>query len=158
MEDIFFIDESVAGRCGPDKIMWNLDELKRNNIRAILSVNDGEMVHTSRLSELGICYGHIPLSSHAPVQAGDLELCLGALPRIIDFINQNQGDGVVLVHCKSGKDRTGLALAAYLMQSKGFEVQEAIFAIKSVRNIAFTAPGWDEFSVTVLTELFIREA
>ncbi|WP_027250710.1 protein-tyrosine phosphatase family protein [Photobacterium halotolerans] len=153
MKDLFFIDESVSGRCGPDKLMWDLDELKRNNIRAILSVNDGELVHTSRLSELGIVYGHIPLSSNVPIQSGDLEFCVEALPRIVEFINKNRTEGIVLIHCKSGKDRTGLALATYLMQSEGYEVKEAMKAVKNIRNIAFTAPGWSKFSVAVLTEL-----
>lgn len=153
MENLFFVDGSVAGRCGPDKQMWDLEELKRNNIVAILSVNDGEMVHVSRLTALGMSYRHIPLSSNAPAKEGDIGLCLEALPRIVDFIDQNKKRGIVLVHCRSGKDRTGLALAAYLMQSKGYEVNQAIAAIKSVRDIAFTAPKWDEFSATVLTAL-----
>ncbi|SBS35035.1 hypothetical protein MSP8886_03242 [Marinomonas spartinae] len=153
MEHLFFIDESVAGRSGPDKQMWDLEALKRQNIAAILSVNDGEMVHVSRLTALGMSYGHIPLSSNAPAKEGDVELCLTSLPRIINFIDHHKKRGIVLVHCRSGKDRTGLALAAYLIKSKGYGVNQAIEAIKSVRDIAFSAPKWDEFSVAVLMAL-----
>ncbi|HGS4624602.1 TPA: phosphatase, partial [Vibrio cholerae] len=56
-------------------------------------------------------------------------------------------------HCKSGKDRTGLALAAYLLKSKGFGVEESMSAVKDVRDIAFSAPDWDWFTEKVLVGL-----
>ncbi|WED25377.1 dual specificity protein phosphatase family protein [Vibrio sp. DW001] len=153
MQQIFFIEKSVAGRCGPDNSMWELAELRNNNVAAILSVNDGEMVHVSLLETLGIAYKNIPLSSNAPARDGDLELCLNSLPQILSFIEQHKRNGVVVVHCKSGKDRTGLALAAYLICTKKLLPIEAIEAVKKVRSVAFTAPGWDEFSLKVLSAL-----
>ncbi len=153
MQQLFFIEKSVAGRCGPDNCMWDLDELHNNNVVAILSVNDGEMVHVSRLDSLGIFYKNVPLSSNAPALDGDLELCLDALPQILDFIAQHERNGVVVIHCKSGKDRTGLTLAAYLMRTKNLLPAEAIDAVKRARSIAFTALGWDEFSLKVLSAL-----
>ncbi|MCV5222467.1 hypothetical protein OFC57_26470, partial [Escherichia coli] len=66
MQQLFFVEESVAGRCGPDSCMWNLDELHNNNVAAILSVNDGAMVHVSLLETLCIAYRNIQLSSNAP--------------------------------------------------------------------------------------------
>ncbi|WP_255900176.1 hypothetical protein [Vibrio campbellii] len=74
MQQLFFIEKSVAGRCGPDNCMWDLNELYNNNVVAILSVNDGEMVHVSLLDSLGIAYKNIPLSSNAPPLDGDLDL------------------------------------------------------------------------------------
>ncbi|CAH0526110.1 dual specificity protein phosphatase family protein [Vibrio hippocampi] len=153
MQQVFFIEKTVAGRCGPDNRMWDLAELRNNNVAAILSVNDGEMVHVSLLDTLGIAYKNIPLSSNAPALDGDLELCLNSLPQILGFLDLHKRDGLVIVHCKSGKDRTGLALAAYLMQTKKLLPIEAIEAVKKVRSVAFTAPGWDEFSLKVLSAL-----
>ena len=153
MQQLFFIEKSVAGRCGPDNCMWDLNELYNNNVVAILSVNDGEMVHVSLLDSLGIAYKNIPLSSNAPPLDGDLDLCLSTLPQILDFIEHHERNGVVVIHCKSGKDRTGLALAAYLMSTKKLSPKEAIYAVKQARNIAFTAPGWDEFALKVLSAL-----
>ncbi|MGC7893605.1 protein-tyrosine phosphatase family protein [Vibrio anguillarum] len=153
LENLFFVTNSVAGRCGPDKVMWDLEELWSSGVRAIISVNDGESVHISRLKAIGFAYEHIPLSSNAPVQSGDFEVCLDALPRIIKFIEQNETQGKVVVHCKSGKDRTGLALAAYLLKSKGFGVEESMAAVKDVRDIAFSAPDWDWFTEKVLVGL-----
>ncbi|NAW57528.1 MULTISPECIES: dual specificity protein phosphatase family protein [unclassified Vibrio] len=153
MQQLFFVEESVAGRCGPDSCMWNLDELHNNNVAAILSVNDGEMVHVSLLETLCIAYRNIQLSSNAPPLDGDLELCLKSLPQIVSFIEQHKCNGLVIVHCKSGKDRTGLALAAYFMRTRNLLPNEAIEAVKNLRSIAFTAPGWDEFSLKVLRAL-----
>ncbi|HGS5371860.1 TPA: phosphatase, partial [Vibrio cholerae] len=82
MENLFLVTNSVAGRCGPDKVMWDLEELWSSGVRAIISVNDGESVHISRLKAIGFAYEHIPLSSNAPVQSGDFEVCLDAFPRI----------------------------------------------------------------------------
>ncbi len=150
MENLFFLEPCVAGRSGPDKSMWDIEKLKCHGVSAILSVNDAEMVHASRIKALGIVYAHIPLSSNAPPLKGDLETCLKALPQIVKFIECHSGSGIVVVHCRSGKDRTGLALAAYLIKSRGYSALEAIETIKNVRSIAFTAPNWEEFAKTVL--------
>ncbi|MGF1742091.1 dual specificity protein phosphatase family protein [Vibrio profundum] len=152
MEHVFFIEPLVAGRSGPDKDMWDIETLQGEGVATILSVNDGEMVHVSRLTSLGIEYLHIPLSSNAPIQEGDLGICLQALPRIVRFIDVSQKLGTVLIHCRSGKDRTGLALAAYLVEVKGYRIQAAMDAVKSVQPNAFSAAGWDEFARCVLSE------
>ncbi|BCK33208.1 hypothetical protein VCSRO96_3028 [Vibrio cholerae] len=66
LENLFFVTNSVAGRCGPDKVMWDLEELWSSGVRAIISVNDGESVHISRLKAIDFAYEHIPLSNNAP--------------------------------------------------------------------------------------------
>lgn len=153
MKQLFFVDESVAGRCGPDRHMWNVDELCQNNVAAILSLNDGKMVNVSLLKTLEIAYKNIPIPSNAPYLDGELELCLNYLPQIIDFIELHKSNGLVVVHCKAGKDRTGLILAAYLMHKRNLLPSEAMDAVKQVRSIAFTALGWEEFSAEVLRSL-----
>ncbi|WP_325894773.1 dual specificity protein phosphatase family protein [Grimontia sp. NTOU-MAR1] len=133
--------------------MWDLDLLKKSGVVAVLSVNNGEMVHESRLVEFGIAYQHIPLSDNAPPQEGDLQICIDALPRIVRFVEDNKTNGTVVIHCRSGKDRTGLALAAYLMKAKELDETDAMNIVKGVRPIAFSAPGWDKFSEAVLASL-----
>jgi protein-tyrosine phosphatase len=58
--------------------------------------------------------------------------------------------GAVLVHCRSGKDRTGLVMAAYLVAAENQSVEQAMDEVFAVRPIAFSAPGWREFAVEVL--------
>jgi len=58
--------------------------------------------------------------------------------------------GPVLIHCRSGKDRTGMVLAAYLIEFEGYDVEKAMEEVIAVRPIAFSAEGWMEFALEVL--------
>ena len=130
--------------------MWDLNEVKANGIAAILSVNGGDAVHESMLSNLGIAYANIPMSSNAPARHGDKEFCLANLPRAMAFIRETMMNGPVLIHCRSGKDRTGMVLAAYLIAFEGYDVKNAMQEVIAVRPIAFSAEGWMEFALEVL--------
>lgn len=143
--------KKVAGRSGPNSNVWSLDEIKASGFSAILSVNNEEAVHESMLSNLGIAYSNIPMSSNAPARDGDKELCLENLPKAIEFIEKNMMNGPVLIHCRSGKDRTGMVLAAYLIKFEACNVKEAMEEVISVRPIAFSAEGWMEFVPEVLS-------
>ncbi len=156
MEHVFWLKEGIiAGRTGPDLNPWNLDKIKARGFSAILSVNSGEAVHETLISNLGIRYSRIPMSSNAPVKEGDEELCLRNLPKAMRFINDNLAHGPVLVHCRSGKDRTGMVLAAYLVSFEGDSVKDAMNKVLSVRPVAFSAEGWLEFGHNVLTQYLI---
>ncbi len=130
--------------------MWDLNEVKANGIAAILSVNGGDAVHESMLSNLGIAYANIPMSSNAPVRDGDKEFCLANLPRAMEFVRETMMNGPVLIHCRSGKDRTGMVLAAYLIEFEAYDVKQAMEEVIAVRPIAFSAQGWMEFAMEVL--------
>lgn len=132
--------------------MWNLDELKAGGIAAILSVNDGEAVHESLLSDTGIAYANIPMSSNAPARDGDKAFCLENIPRALSFIQESLLTGSVLIHCRSGKDRTGMVMAAYLMEFEGCSAKQAMEQVLDVRPIAFSAEGWMEFGLEVLSD------
>lgn len=152
MNEIFWLRAGyVAGRSGPNKNPWRVEEFKSAGFAGVLSVNDAEAVHESLIQQQGLVYAHIPLSDNAPPRKGDLALCLKQLPKAVDFIRENKASGPVLVHCRSGKDRTGLVMAAYLMATEGLSVEQAIEAVFAVRPIAFSAPGWREFAVDVLS-------
>lgn len=153
MDHVFWlVPERVAGRCGPDEQDWDLAHLRASGIGAVLSVNDGELCIAEEFAEQGLAYACIPLSNNAPPCEGDLEHCLRALPEALSFAEDNIRRGsTVLVHCAAGKDRTGLFLAYYLMQSEGSTAREAMERVRAVRPIAFTAEGWDEFAFDVLS-------
>jgi protein-tyrosine phosphatase len=100
--------------------MWLPRELARGGIGAVLSVNDGELVRPDELAEAGIDYCCVPLSDAAPPVPGDLEVCVSALPRALLFaLGSIDRERSVLVHCSSGKDRTGLFLSYYLCVTEG---------------------------------------
>lgn len=152
MDHVFWLrEEKVAGRSGPNTNVWDLEEIKANGFSAILSVNNGEAVHESMISNLEMGYSNIPMSSNAPVRDGDKELCLENLPKALDFIQKNIMGGPVLIHCRSGKDRTGMVLAAYLIKFEEYNVKQAMEEVIAVRPTAFSAEGWMEFVAEVLS-------
>ena len=147
----WLIPEKLAGRPGPNQEPWNADDLKRGGIGAVLSVNAGILVNPDDFYSRGMAYAKVPFSDKAPPMPGDLEICLNALPRAYAFVSEEirAGKGV-MVHCTSGKDRTGLLLAYYLMRTTGADVDAAIQQVRTVRPIALSAEGWDEFAREIL--------
>lgn len=152
MQSLFWlVPDRLAGRPGPDRAPWNLVSLRDAGIGAVLSVNDGILCHRDDFRACGIAYACIPLSDNAPPQPGDDEVCLRALPAAYDFVQEQlTGGRVTIVHCSSGKDRTGLFLAYYLVRNAGLAAEEAIERVRRVRPIALTGPGWRELAFDVL--------
>ena len=152
MENVFWlIPNELAGRTGPDMDPWDADELAQGGIGAILSVNGGSSVEFRDLQKAGIRYACIPLSNAAPPEPGDLGICAEALPSCYAFVRQALDDErATLIHCATGKDRTGLFLSYYLCRRSGMKAEAAIAEVRRVRPIALSAEGWDEFGVEVL--------
>jgi protein-tyrosine phosphatase len=155
MRNVFWLRRgAIGGRSGPNRDSWDPRELAAGGVGAILSVNDGELVHPDDLAGVGIEYFCAPLSDAAPPQDGDLETCVDALPRALSFAVRSIAQRrPVLVHCTSGKDRTGLFLTYYLCTTEGLSPSDAIREVRRVRPIALTADGWELFAQRVLAEL-----
>ncbi len=153
MRHVFWlIPDVLAGRPGPDRESWNLEELKLSGIGAILSVNEGLLCRPEDFASAGMLYRCLPLSPNAPPQPGDLEHCRHMLPKAFDFVEEVRRTAkATLVHCTSGKDRTGLFMAYYLMHSCRVSANEAIALVKRVRPVALSAVGWQEFAQQVLS-------
>ena len=154
MRNVFWLrPHRICGRTGPNQDSWDPKDLATGGIGAILSVNDGESVRPGDLAAAGIDYKCVPLSDNAPARPGDLQHCLTALPiafaYTVDAIKSNRG---VLVHCRSGKDRTGMFLSYYLCKAEALSPLQAIREVKRVRPIALTAEGWETFTLEVLLE------
>ena len=80
-----------------------------------------------------------------------MEICLNALPNAYAFVHRElEARRTVMVHCTSGKDRTGLLLAYFLMRTTGINADEAIRQVRMVRPIALSAEGWEEFGLEIL--------
>ena len=83
-------------------------------IQAILSVNDGLHCHAEDFAAAGVAYACIPLSANAPPRPGDEGICARALPQAYTFVQWHISQGrATLVHCSSGKDRTGTLLLLF---------------------------------------------
>lgn len=152
VEHVFWLEEgALCGRPGPNHVAWQPASFLEAGIGGVLSVTNAESVDTDELRRHGLDHVCVPLAGHAPPEPGELELCLERLPKALDFVNDHNSQGsAVLVHCRHGKDRTGLFMAYFLMQRHGLSVDEAVARVKDVRSIAMTAEGWDEFVPDVL--------
>ncbi|WP_144213896.1 phosphatase domain-containing putative toxin [Shewanella donghaensis] len=154
MKQLFWLVEGViAGRSGPNKDPWNLAELKAEGIGAILSVNDGDDVDDQAIEALGLKYCCTPFSKNIPPQEGDEAICVKQMPKALAFIRQCEAQHLpVLIHCRSGKDRTGIMMAYYLLDNGAAPVH-AVSQVRNVRDIAFSSEGWDQFVFDVLYAL-----
>ena len=152
MEHVYWIHENaVCGRPGPNLVPWDLKALQIGGIRAILSVNDGDLVHEHDLRAAGIEYQCTPLSDDAPPRPEDLAYCLSVLPAAYEFVTSQVALGhKVLVHCRQGRDRTGLFLAYYCFKRFDDSPEEALTRLKQVRPDALAATGWGDFALNVL--------
>ena len=152
MDHVFWLhDNLVGGRPGPNLTPWNPSDLRDGGIRAVLSVNDGELVHAEDLNALEIDYLCAPLSEDAPPRERDIETCLTSLPKGFDFVSKNRELGrKTLVHCRQGRDRTGMFLAYYICKQFGVSPEDAIRQLKEIRRDALAAKGWDEFTLQIL--------
>ena len=157
MKNIFWLrKDTVAGRTGPDTDAWKLEEFRTAGFSAILSTNGGERVDAASITKRGMAYANIPMSANAPPKRGDKDFCLHNLPKAVVFISTHLNTGPVLIHCRSGKDRTALVLAAFLILHDALQAQQAMNEVFKVRPSAFSATGWLEFALDVLGEFEAR--
>ncbi len=141
----------LGGRPGPNLQPWDERALHDGGIRAILSVNSGDDVSATRLKAAGIDYRCIPLTADAPPLPGDDTMCLKRLPEQFDFVHEHVARGEpTLIHCRHGKDRTGLFLAYYLARTEKLKPHHAIRRLKEHRPIALSAVGWEDLAMEVL--------
>ena len=155
MRHIFWLRPNrLAGRSGPNLDPWVPRELAAAGIGAVVSVNDGLSVYAEDLHRTGIENACFPLSDNAPPRVGDFEHCLEMLPRIHEYLQAViDKDRIPLIHCTSGKDRTGLTMCHYLCQSEGYTPRDAIREVRRVRPIALSATGYEDFAIEVLNAM-----
>lgn len=62
----------------------------------------------------------------------------------------------VLVHCNSGKDRTGLLLAYYMVSRKGLSAKRALKMLRRLKPDALSASGYTEILFALEPEMIRR--
>ncbi|WP_434931444.1 dual specificity protein phosphatase family protein [Shewanella sp. HL-SH5] len=154
MKQVFWlIDGQLAGRSGPNKDAWDLAELKAAGFGAIASLNDGAMCDTQAMADLGIAHQVFSLPDNIPPIEGDVEICAEIMPKVLAFIRQAESENkAVLLHCRSGINRTELMMAYYLMEN-GAAPLHAVSQVRNASGLAFDAEGWDQFVYDVLYKL-----
>jgi len=104
------------------------DALRKLNIGAMLSINEkwerkprgpSFPYEARECAELGISYLPIESADHQLLDAATMDRCA-------EFIHRQISAGKkVYVHCRAGKGRSGMAIAAYLIKYRNFTIQQA---------------------------------
>ena len=143
----WLIPNKLCARPGPNEHPWDPQELYNAGIRAVLSVNRAEAVVPKELSRLGITYKRVTLPMATPPGAKDIRVCRRRLPKAYEFAKKQIDAGrPLLVHCRHGKDRTGLFLAYYLSQHYSISADQAIEEVRSRNAGCLTAYGWQNLA------------
>ncbi len=105
----------------PDKqVMSILKYLKSRGVVTVVDLQDDKSIearYVGMLNKVGIKRLHVPLSWLKAPTAGQWAKIEEALKK------------PVYIHCKWGADRTGLIIAKYLVQNKGYTVKDALDAV-----------------------------
>jgi tyrosine-protein phosphatase SIW14 len=84
------------------------------------------------VSDLGMRYVHIPMKGMRTPSEKQISDALKVL--------NDDSQGPVFVHCRLGKDRTGVVIAAYRIQHDGWENQRALKEARSIGMSWFQFP------------------
>ncbi|WP_298442293.1 tyrosine-protein phosphatase [uncultured Ferrimonas sp.] len=155
MDKLFWlVPGQIAGRSGPNKDPWQPGEFADAGIELVVSLNDATGVDRAELEQHQLEHLHIELPANIPPQAGDPQRCLEGLTHAWALLKPRLDAGqTILIHCRSGKDRTGLLMAYLVMQLQQLPPEQAIEQVKQVRPIALNAEGWLELGLQVLAQL-----
>src|SRR5712691_2270422 len=105
-----------------DQVEW----LARHGVNSVLALTEAPLP-AEWFDGVIINLRHLPMKDHEvpPVSA---------LDEAATYIDEEVKSGrTILVHCLAGKGRTGSALAAYLMKTKGISSKEAIELLRKLR-------------------------
>jgi protein-tyrosine phosphatase len=137
------IPELLAGRPGPDAFSWDLDELRDAGFGAVLSLHQGALSLAS-VSRQGFVHKLLAMPNSAPPLPEDARTCQRMLPEALAFIwKHTSRDVPIMVHCHSGKDRTGVVLVAYLAICLGVDIDAAITKLRTLKPSLLSAPGYE---------------
>jgi protein-tyrosine phosphatase len=143
MEHVYWvIDGLLAGRPGPAQSPWNLDAFKGAGLQVIVSLNTEP--NPAEIAAAGLRHHSLPQTPSLPVVAPLQDMLLRGIESVLATIQAEVSAGQpTLVHCHAGRDRTGLALTAYLVRYYGLGVDQAITRVRIVMPAAMSAPGYE---------------
>ncbi len=135
----------LYGRPGPNKSHWRLDVFREKGLVALVSLVDNP--RSSEVTQAGLVHYQLlfedKISRPYKTANGHVLAILEEFDQIIDrHLPRGQA---ILVHCNSGKDRTALLLAYYLVTRKGLSAKMAIHTLRRLKPNALSAKGFKEF-------------
>ena len=115
----------------PDKRA--LQELRNDfGVKTVVNFNDVTNASEAPLAaDVGLHY--LPLCDNPWVDAGDRELHLAFLKTVRDA--RRSGDVPVYVHCRTGSDRVGLAVAIYRIVECGWNAEGALAELRRYQPV-----------------------
>jgi protein-tyrosine phosphatase len=154
MDRVFWIiEDSLCGRPGPALAPWNLELIRENSIKAIISL-DQDCVDSSKIKSLGFEHLSLTVPDSIPPHEDDMSLWLRILPSTLDYIEKKTANGdKVMVHCWAGKDRTGVLACSYLVRKCGYSPENAIKKLRKNRPQALTSVGYEEFFRALMSKM-----
>lgn len=91
--------------------------LSSYGVKTVINLRDSDDAREAeRVHDAGMAYVHLPLDADKVTEA-DAEHFLALL---------EESQGPVFVHCLVGRDRTGMAVAAYRVQVQGWTLEAAL--------------------------------
>lgn len=106
-------------------------EKYRDKIFAVIDISHESPVYDpAQLEKRGIHYVKFPTVSKIPPTKAEVQEFIALVNRLREDIaalpSENERNRKVAVHCHYGYNRTGFFLASYLIEARGYGVQEAI--------------------------------
>jgi protein-tyrosine phosphatase len=143
VEHTFWLLENLlAGRPGPVRAPWDLAQFSAAGLQAIVSLN--EEPNPVQIAAAGLRHHSLPLPPLLPLTRPLQDSLFPKLEMVLAALHAEVSAGKpTIVHCHAGKDRTGLALTAYLVRYLGLDIEAAIVRVRAVRPIAMSAPGYE---------------
>jgi protein-tyrosine phosphatase len=146
----------LYGRPGPNKSPWDLEALKRRGLAVVVSlvhIEDPNSVTRAGLKHYTILFEDRLYLPYKSANGFVLEI-FNEFDRVLDLHLTNHEP--VLVHCNSGKDRTGLLLAYYLVSRKGLSAKRALKLLRKLKPDALSASGFEEVLFALEPEMIGR--
>ena len=139
----------LYGRPGPNKSLWHLDGMKKAGIKVILSLVSNPT--RQEVEKAGLIHYQLPFEDkiYRPYKTANQHV-LEILKKFDEIIDKHlDRREAILVHCNSGKDRTGLLLVYYLVSRKGLNSKRAISEIKKLKPTALSAKGYEDIAYAI---------
>ena len=131
----------LAATARPSDAHAALEYFREEGITAVVSLTERPFAPAAFFEEFGFDCHHIPVDDFAAPEMEQIEEFVGIVKRA------KERGGKVVVHCLTGRGRTGAMLACYFV-SEGMTPAEALARVRSLR------PGSVE---TELQEDAVRE-